>query len=136
MRKEQNFWCRECEEDLVLLAEIVTASDKSSAWRARCPKCDGLLLRYITFRKDDPYYRLSRKVKIEREMYKRDLVQPNEAGFRTLYPEQAKKLEAEEEVREKKAKEKKKEADKFFKENKSIHTKEAVKKVLEIESNG
>lgn len=43
-------------------------------------------LRYITEARIDPYFLQSKKLRIQREMMKKDLLQPGQFGFKTLYP--------------------------------------------------
>lgn len=94
-------------------------------FRAVCPK-GHKVVRYITEKDKDPYYRKSEKVQKELRKMKRDLIQPGEDGFKTYYSEQWKKIESASEEWERKQEEKRKQI-----ENDYMKLKEVNKKVAD-----
>lgn len=103
-------------------------------FRARCKK-DHKLVRYITNKSIDPYYRDSKKMRMQREQFRRDLIQPGEDGFQLIYKKEWEKLEKAREDYEKKQKENKLWRDSFYRKYAASGTgdKEKVKRVLELE---
>lgn len=146
MIKTISFYCKPCGLDQERLPvensysqEMATELGLSQIprwYEARCEKCNAKVLRYITDKHLDPYFRLSKKLKIEREKNKKDLLQYGQDGFQTLYPESYKKFqEVEEKIFERRELENKKKNE--FLEN-SKDKKLAIK-VLDLEeklSNG
>lgn len=71
-------------------------------WNAQCPVCKKWLVRLINDAMNDPYFRLSRKVRGDRKKYANDLLQPGDPGFDLLYPHHKKERERKEEEEAKK----------------------------------
>ena len=55
-----------------------------ATYRAPCPSCNKELERWITDKRDDPYWNNPRLLR-EREMYWKETLQPGQEGFRTVY---------------------------------------------------
>ena len=126
-----SFFCKSCKLDQDLREEKKDNS-YASWFEARCKKCDSRLFRYISEPSKDPYFRESRKLKAQRHAMRDDLVQPGEARFKTLYPEQWAKLEKAKESWELEQENKRKSRDAFYNEHK-LYNKGLAKKVIELE---
>lgn len=89
------FWCDICKKDVFGPAHkrvMVPKGQLPIAWHeSRCPS-DHLVVRYITDKGADPYYRRSLMMKRERMKMAMDLVQPSDPRFRILYPQQYQKM--------------------------------------------
>lgn len=126
-----SFYCRKCKLDQNLREE--KKDNSFAAWfEARCKECGSRLFRYISEPSKDPYFVESRKLREERHRYHNDLVQPGEAGFKTLYPQEWAKLEKARESWFLEQEKKKRERDAFYNEHK-LYNKGLAKKVIEIE---
>lgn len=89
-----NFWCQKCRKDWTLVAMKKTKSSYiGEVLVARCPDCKMELVRFMN-NPNDPYYRLSKRLKVERKKYAKDLLQVGDPGFDLLYPQHKKKREA------------------------------------------
>lgn len=129
-----SFYCNNCDLDQNLHA--IKQENRWVSWYvAFCFECGKELIRKISDPGSDPYYGKSIKLKKEREVYKRDLIQPGESGFKIYYKKQSDDLEKEAETREKKSLEDKKGKDKILKEYKNRSEKHIVKKIFDIEEN-
>ena len=128
-----SFYCKNCKLDQNLEAEKVNNS-LAEFFRARCGKCGNRLVRYISEKHLDPYYRESRKIKVERGRFANDLIQPGEAGFKMFYKKQYDELEEKKEKYEKEQRLKKIERENYYKRAiKDGASPQIVKKVLELE---
>lgn len=88
-----NFYCKFCHRDFSLPA--AKGENRYGKWLyASCPSCDDKLIRYLTDAKFDPYYKLSPKIKKEREEYRKDLIQFDDPEFKLFYKKQWEKMEA------------------------------------------
>jgi len=128
-----SFWCKICSLDLDLEAEKVSVMG-DEYFRAKC-KRGHKLVRYITTKSDDPYYHLSKKMRIQRQQFSKDLIQPGQEGFQLIYKKEWDKLEKAREELERKEIAKKKSRDEFYKKYAASGTgnRENVKRVLELE---
>ena len=95
-----SFWCKECRKDFDAPGEM-TDNGLAKFFKGKCPKSHRAI-RYITDRHLDPYFLESEKMKAHRAFYRKDLIQPGEAGFKTLYAEEWKRIEAAKEAHEQK----------------------------------
>lgn len=130
---EVDFWCKNCKLDQRLWA-YVKNSYGEERFIAECKKCGKELYRYITFKKDDPYYFTSKNAIINRQRFARDLIQPGQTGFQTYYKKEYDKIQKAEEEFSKKQEQKKKERDDFYRRHRyNINEKELAKKVIEAE---
>jgi len=126
-----DFYCRSCELDQT--KKSFKMSNQWVSWHySRCSECSGDMVRYIEDVKNDPYHYYSKKAKYEREKYRKDLIQPGQSGYQTLYGKQYKELETQRESRENTHKTNKKGRDKFLYDYKSIHTKQAALRAIEL----
>lgn len=129
-----SFWCEPCGKDLDLPAMKDKLSTGEKYWFSRCPFCNLKVVRYITEAKFDPYFRKSKKLALQRKMLRKDLIQPGEDGFQTIYKKEWDKLEAAREAYEKKILLAEKEKREFLKKNSyNVHVKEAAKRVIAAE---
>lgn len=83
-----DFWCDQCEEDWTIPGFRADATMGDTLYvtiRAYCPTCDAELIRYVTQKREDPYYQRSKKILRQRNQYIRDVLQGGDYGFRTLY---------------------------------------------------
>lgn len=126
-----SFFCKKCDVDLDEDASI--NENRYGKWfEGRCPKCKSKIIRYITDRDKDPYYQLSKNVIINRERYRKDLIQPGEEGFQTYYKKQyddiekTKELYCQQNIKDRKSR------DEFFEKYKLTH-KNLAKKVIDLE---
>ena len=93
------FWCRRCRQDWKLLAERRWKNSIfGEIWSAKCGECGTEMVRLIDDAMNDPYFRLSKKVKGERRKYEFDLIQMDDPRFDLLYPQYKKEREAREEA--------------------------------------
>lgn len=97
-----DYWCEVCQADFTATGHkrVITVYDPPVAfYEGHCPKRHRCRRR-ITDQASDPYYTHSRVIKEMRQRYRRDFLQPHEAGFKTLYGDPMKgfyeKLEASE----------------------------------------
>lgn len=98
-----DFWCQACGEYDRTKGDIVAVARKqswhpsgglpSARYAGECPK-GHLVLRFITEKNRDPYYRQSEKMHRERKAAADDLLQPNDPRFRQVYPAQWERLQA------------------------------------------
>lgn len=80
------FWCDRCNIDFVAPAyKVWSDAHQHGNWQSFCPVCGDWVFRYITAKKLDPYYLRSEKIQVMRGESAKDLIQPGNYGFRTLY---------------------------------------------------
>lgn len=80
------FWCDRCHVDFVAPAyKIWSYYHEQGSWHSVCPLCELLVYRHITAKTLDPYYEKSTKIRIMRGEGVKDMIQPNQYGFQTLY---------------------------------------------------
>ena len=87
------FWCDECKKDLTALGHksiILSFVEPFAKYDGKCPK-GHRVYRYITDKTEDPYWRKSENVKRDRRRHAKDLLQPGDYGFQTLYGDPNKK---------------------------------------------
>lgn len=99
------WWCEHCQLDFTARGYKVVVwpaawSEPIARWERKCIKCGRYLRRYITDSHLDPYFRESKELKKLRITYRRDLLQPSDPGFRTLYGDPYKKIHKEEDMTE------------------------------------
>ena len=124
-----DFYCDSCQKDFE--ARYFTRENRYGTWFVSKCHCGNECIRYGDNKHLDPYFKKSKKMRVERDKYKNDLVQPGEEKFKTLYPEQWKKMQdAEERQREKERKEKEL-RDKLYKDN--FNERSTIKKIFERE---
>ena len=75
------------------LPSYKTKNSYAEWWEARWPLCLTKVMRYITDNKLDPYVKLRMKLRRDRVMMKKDLLQPGESGFQTYYKKQHDELQ-------------------------------------------
>ena len=105
-----------------------------SWFESKCSKCGIMLIRYKENKHLDPYYRYSPKQRAEQDLYKKDLIQPGQEGFRTYYKKQWEEMDKAAEISEKKEIQKKEERDNFYKKYKhNINTRQAAYAAINAE---
>jgi hypothetical protein len=88
------FWCKRCRKDWERIGvRRIKSSHVGEVWTARCPDCKWEMVRLIN-NPFDPFYRVSVKIRRERKIYAKDLLQPGDPGFDILYPQHKKQREA------------------------------------------
>lgn len=93
-RKIILFWCDRCKQDWDLIAERHWKSSLfPDVWGAKCPDCKLEMIRLIDDAQNDPYFRLSKKVRLERRKFADYLVQMGDPKFDLLYPQHKKERE-------------------------------------------
>ena len=127
-----SFWCKKCKKDVDAPAYKKTVLG-SDYFQGKCV-FGSRVIRFITNPSEDPYYFQSKRVRIQRERYAKDLIQPGEDGFQTFYRKEWEKLEKAKEEYEKKQLMKKQERDKFYNRFKGSGYQDIVKKVVEREA--
>lgn len=86
-----SFFCSHCDKDFDEFAREAGALDNVK-WFTEHRECGRMCFRYRDPKKD-PYYKISHKIQQELRRYAKDLVQPNDPEFDTLYPQHKKKRE-------------------------------------------
>lgn len=82
------FWCDVCQMDFSSPAyKIWNDFFSIGTWQSICPFCDRPVYRHITDKKNDPYYEKSIKIMVMRSLYEKDLLRPEDYGFKSLYGE-------------------------------------------------
>lgn len=128
-----SFYCKDCQLDQDVLAHKVSNS-LCEFFQARCRKCNQKVIRHITEKHLDPYFRLSKKIREQRQRLHKDLIQPGEAGFQTYYKKEYDKIERARAEYERKAIENEKRRNEFYKQHsQNIVEKNMAKKVLDKE---
>lgn len=80
------FFCTGCQEDFVAPAyKTWNPIHGIGTWNSFCYNCESIVYRHVTDTKDDPYYEYSAKIRHMRSSYERDIIQPGQYGFGTLY---------------------------------------------------
>lgn len=96
-----SFYCKNCELDQDNFAWRHHSTIFNEDWyNSRCKKCHKKLYRLITYPEKDSYYKLSKRVIIMRDTFRKDLIQPGQEGFQLLYPQQWRKFQDELEKQE------------------------------------
>lgn len=130
MNIEISFWCRGCRTDFDAEAvKSITHNGEEYFW-SKCPLCYNKTVRYITEKFNDPYYRESIKVQIERDRFMKETLQPDEYKFRMYYEKEWKDIEKKKEMFEMKQKEEKVKRDTFYR---NMQDKTLAKKALKLE---
>lgn len=129
-----SFWCDNCKEDLDLPALKSSLLTGEQYFWALCSngKCRKKLIRRISDRKNDPYFRVSRKTRMELDKFKIDLIQPGSSRFEMYYKEQWRKMEEDAQRYEQEQIRKKQEREHWYKDNK-LHHHSAAKAIVEVE---
>lgn len=132
-----SFYCNKCGKDSDIeeghgrgKCRFARLSTGEVYLRAACPACKAKVVRYVTERARDPYFLRSKKLRRQRQELRRDLIQPGQPGFQTLYPAQWRQIEeatAKVEAREKA----KKQADlEFYKRWRHTKEEESMRRIL------
>ena len=80
------FWCGACQIDFVAPAyKFWSEVHKLGAWHSVCPSCERMVIRHVNHKDSDPYYEQSAKVRVMRGEAAKDMLQPMDYGFETLY---------------------------------------------------
>lgn len=83
---KMEFWCDRCRFDFVAPAyKVYSYIHDVGSWHSMCPSCESIVYRHITAKKFDPYYAKSEKVRIMQGESIREILQPGQYGFRTMY---------------------------------------------------
>lgn len=83
---ETEFFCDWCVQDFTAPAYKTWSEHYGvGAWISFCPICGRPMCRWITDKKNDPYYAKSARVRSMRSEFMADTLQPQQYGFRTLY---------------------------------------------------
>ena len=100
MDTKVSFYCKSCKLDQDNEAE--KKSNRYVEWfQSNCVRCKTKLIRQITDKQTDPYFRDSIKLKKQRMEMSKDLIQYGEVGFKTLYRKQWEEFEKQRENFEK-----------------------------------
>ena len=84
--KRMEFWCDHCSIDFVAPAYKVWSDIHNiGSWHSFCPYCEIIVYRHITMKNMYPYYNKSEKVKHMRSKSFKDMLQPGDYGFKTMY---------------------------------------------------
>ena len=85
-----DFWCESCQEDFsapCYKTKHRIYGDTIAVWRTSCPICEVACIRHITHMDEDQYYNRSAKIRVQRNQYAFEILQPGEYGFRMKYGE-------------------------------------------------
>ena len=105
MLHQCDFFCRNCDKDVTAPGYKSVRGSEADALKAtadylgRCPK-DHALVRYITDKHMDPYFKLSPMVRMMRRKHEIDMLTPDDPRFKTYYPDAHKRIEEQREKRE------------------------------------
>lgn len=134
MTTSVNFYCDRCSLDQVLEPYQETLSTGEEYFWAKCQGCRRKVVRYITEIKNDPYFKKSFNLKVQRNELKKDLIQPGDPEFQMYYKAEYDKIMKAEEERARKEKAKQQEKVDFYKKYAhNINERQLAKKVLEVE---
>ena len=127
------FFCRTCnlERDYYAVKRLLDIPTPNYYWQAKC-RCGKILWRHIVDKLTDPYVYNSPSLRKQRYENWRDLVQPGDPHFKTLYTKAQKDLEEAQEKSELKAKADIKKRDNIFKYlKKTTYVDSALKRTVE-----
>ena len=96
-----SFWCKNCELDQDLEGYVNKVMG-DEYFVADCKKCGKRVVRFISNKRADPYFHQSKRVRIQKEMFARDMIQPGQDGFQLYYKKEWVKIEKAREEYEKK----------------------------------
>ena len=113
-REIVSFWCDKCHEDFDTPSRVKKTYYEDGYFISHCPK-NHEVVRYITGKEDDPYFFKSEKMKRQRYEFRKDIIQPGQDGFETLYKKEYDKIEKAREAYEKKMMQRKREAEAYYK---------------------
>lgn len=88
--KNMDFWCDHCSKDFSgngykrVQADPTLAGFRIAFYQGRCPK-EHWTIRRITDKPLDPYFIKSLNIRRQRVDQKKDILQPNDYGFKMLY---------------------------------------------------
>lgn len=139
-----DFYCEDCDLDQRLPGYeqgYLDSFSKKMGWKVTprwyandCKKCNRKLIRYITEKHLDPYFRKSKKLRYLRRKYANELIQPNDPKFALLYPEKAREMSLAKDRLEKRKESYAQERDVYYRKFRhNINERQVVKKVLEKE---
>lgn len=109
-QQRMDFWCDTCQQDYSGMGRKVICGSydidtgvftprRDAYYLAFCPERHRMV-RYILDIHQDPYYRKSVKVRMDRWKYRDDLLTPNDPRFKIVYPERWKEIEQAREQRD------------------------------------
>lgn len=130
-----SFFCKNCKLDYDTdRVKKSTAYGGIEKFVAGCPKCGRANYRLTGNPQSDPYYYESKNVIINRQKFGKDLLQPNDYGFKTYYKQEYEKIQKAKEEFEEKEQSEKRDRDRFFREhNQNIVEKNLAKKIIQKE---
>lgn len=127
-----SFWCDQCNIDFDKNAHRETHFGEEF-FEAYCDR-KHKVVRYITNKQNDSYFRKSAKMKRAYIDHKKDLIQPGEEGFKKYYKKEWEKIEKANEEWEKRLVEQKKWRDDLYRKmSYNTEGKELAKKVIEAD---
>lgn len=81
-----DFFCRFCAIDFTVPAHRMWSFFYNcGAWHSYCPECGVEVVRNISDKTSDPYYEESVKIRDMRGRFSKDMLRPDQYGFKTLY---------------------------------------------------
>lgn len=86
-----DFWCESCQRDWrdrqsqKTIAPINLLGGFFAFWWSKCPKCGEAMRRFINFKFEDPYYRHSRFIRIQRNRYYIEMLSPFDPRYKTFH---------------------------------------------------
>ena len=93
------FYCKECDAEADR-EPYPGVYQGEKYWWTKCISCRRKLIRYVEHKERDPYL-FSPRLRRERQEFRKDLLQPGQSGFQTLYPKTHRVLQETEERRHK-----------------------------------
>jgi hypothetical protein len=80
------FWCDHCQLDFTGPAfKFWSEVHQIGTWQSFCPNCESWVYRHITSKVIDPDYFKSECMSAMRGIHEKDLLQPGDYGFNTIY---------------------------------------------------
>lgn len=85
-----DFWCKSCSKDVSATGHkrVGTAGVWPTAWYVAKCLCGGSLLRRLTDKSKDEYFRLSENIKYQRVRNYNDMLTPADDLFKVIYPKE------------------------------------------------
>jgi len=129
-----SFYCEDCRVDQDLIPGK-RVNGNAQWFFAECKECEKGLIRYITDKGLDPYYRNSLYLKKQRLKFAKDLIQPGDPRFKTYYKDEWDKLELASQRHDERLKAEKKDRDSYYTKFKdeTSNVKKMVRNVLDVE---
>ncbi len=99
----QDFWCQSCRQDIDQVFCVLSGGYWLHRHQCRKISRNQWLVRFAENPLADPYFRLSRKIRVMADAYADDLIQATDPRFKYKYPAQYAKMEMAEQLQKARA---------------------------------